>query len=44
MKLDRIVTGLPGSVLNGRGTQIPLWAFGLGRLAILLEVDLAILI
>ena len=44
MKFDGVVTGLPGFVLNGSGTHIPLWAFGLGRLAILLEFDLAILI
>lgn len=44
MKLDWVVTGLPGSVLNGRSDYIPLWAFRLCSLAILLEIDLAILI
>lgn len=44
MKLDWVVTGLPGSILNRSTHQIPLWAFRLGRFAILLEIYLAILI
>jgi hypothetical protein len=44
MKLDWVVSGLPGSVLNRSTHHIPLWAFRLGRLAILLEIYLTILI
>jgi hypothetical protein len=44
MKLDWVVTGLPGSVLNGSSHHISFWALRLGRFAILLEIDLAILI